>query len=372
MIPNTLSSKSETQAREVAQFPLACASGFRTLRCITAFALLVIFAANPAVAAHSFARVVAGVQPRIVKIYGAGGARHLEAYQSGFLISSEGHVLTVLSYVLDTDFVTVVLDDGRRFVAELIGADPQLEVAVLKLEVDDLPYFRLDSPSELHSGSRVLAFSNLFGVATGSEPASVLHGCVSIRSHLTARRGAFASPYRGPVYILDALTNNPGAAGGALTDRHGELAGLLGKELRNELDNTWLNYAIPIAELQPAVSDILAGKVRPRKTSETDRKPLQPVTLSMIGLVLVPDILAKTPPFVDQVVVGSPAAEAGLRPDDMILFVNDRLIRSAREFKNELTYIDRIDEVRLSVMRRNELVEVSVFAPDEFHTTPKR
>ena len=75
----------------------------------------------------------------------------------------------------------------------------------------------------------MLAFSNLYGVATGNEPASVLKGYVSAVTDLAARRGIFQTPYQGPVYVLDALTNNPGAAGGVLTDRRGQLAGILGK-----------------------------------------------------------------------------------------------------------------------------------------------
>ena len=69
-----------------------------------------------------------------MKIYGAGGYRSMEGYQSGFLISPDGHILTALSYVLDTDHVTVTLDDGRRFDARMLGGDPRLEVAVLKIE----------------------------------------------------------------------------------------------------------------------------------------------------------------------------------------------------------------------------------------------
>jgi serine protease Do len=74
-------------------------------------------AATSALGQSSFAPVVKQVQPRMVKIYGAGGPRGLEAYQSGFLISSDGHILTVWSYVLDADLITAVLDDGRRFTA---------------------------------------------------------------------------------------------------------------------------------------------------------------------------------------------------------------------------------------------------------------
>ena len=118
-------------------------------------------------------------------------------------------------------------------------------------------------------------------------------------SQLAARRGAFQSIYRGPVYVLDAMTNNPGAAGGVLTDRQGRLAGMLGKELRNALDNTWLNFAIPISQLTSSVEDMLAGRNPPRRTDETAKKPANAHTLAALGIVLVPDVLAKTPPFVD-------------------------------------------------------------------------
>ena len=313
---------------------------------------------------QSFSRVVENVQPRIVKIYGAGGARGLEAYQSGFLISEVGHILTVWSYVLDTDLVTAVLDDGRKFSAEFVGLDPQLEIAVLKIDATELPYFAIDQAVDVTTGSRVLAFSNLFAVAAGNEPASVLHGSVSAATNLAARRGAFMTPYKGKAYILDALTNNPGAAGGALTDRNGKLAGLLGKELRNSENNTWLNYAIPISALRAAVDDVLAGRTRPRVANDFDRKPAEPVTLPLLGIVLLPDVIANTPPYVDQITPGSAAEESDLRPDDMIILVNDRQTRTVRDLKRELTYIDRIDEVRLMVLRGPDLIEVSVFAPD--------
>ncbi|MDE0737000.1 MAG: trypsin-like peptidase domain-containing protein, partial [Pirellulaceae bacterium] len=183
----------------------------------------------------SFAAVSASQQSKMVKIYGAGGIKGLEAYQSGFLISEKGHILTAWSYVLDTDYITAVLNDGRKFQATLVGADPRLEIAVLKIDTDRLDFFARNMAIDLEAGDRILAFSNLYGVATGDEPTSVLHGIVAAKTPLDARRGAFKTPYRGPVFILDAMTNNPGAAGGALTNREGKLAGILGKELRNSL-----------------------------------------------------------------------------------------------------------------------------------------
>lgn len=310
--------------------------------------------------AQSFAGVIDGVQPKIVKIYGAGGIRGLEAYQSGFLISSEGHILTVWSYVLDTDFITATLNDGQRFQAELVGIDPRFEIAVLKIDADQLPFFNLNETTPLDAGDRVLAFSNLFSVAAGDEAASVQHGSVSIKTQLSARRGAFETPYSGPVYVLDAMTNNPGAAGGVVTDRQGHLAGLLGKELRNSLNNTWLNYAVPTDVLVEPVEDILAGKSRPRTVDDTTQKPAEPWTPVLLGIRLVPDILAKTPPFVDYVRADSPAERAGLQADDLILFVNDRVAASCNVVEEELSFVDRIDPVRLMVQRGQQLLDVEL------------
>lgn len=314
-------------------------------------------------ASPSFAAVIRGVQPKIVKIYGAGGFRGLEPYQSGFLVSPEGHVLTVWSYVLDTDYITVTLDDGRKFEAKLLGADPRLEMALLKIEAGGLPYFELAEGVSADSGAQVLAFSNLFGVATGDEPASVQHGVVAVKTHLEARRGVFETPYHGPVYILDAMTNNPGAAGGALTDRQGRLLGMLGKELRNSLNGAWLNYAIPAAELAPTAAEIRSGKFVARSADDDREKPEHALSASLLGLVLVPDVLDRTPPYVDRVRPGSPAAAAGLRPDDLVLFVNNQLVPSRQSLEDEIERIDLADKVRLTVMRDQKLIEVELGAP---------
>ncbi len=326
-------------------------------------ATAVIASAEAARAAGtSIAQVIDGVQPKIVKIYGAGGFRGMEAYQSGMLVSSEGHILTVFSYVLDTEYITTTLDDGRKFDAKLLGADPRLEVALLKIDAAELPYFDLQQAIEVEEGARVLALSNLFGVATGDEPASVQHGVVSVKTNLTARRGVFETTYRGPVYVLDAMTNNPGAAGGALITRRGELVGLLGKELRNSLSNTWLNYAVPIQQLRESVEAIRSGKFVSERDEKPEEKPQRSLDLAMLGIELVPNVLERTPPYVDRVHPGSPAAEAGIRPDDLIVLLGQRLIQSCKSLRAELEYIDFEDQIKLTVLRGQELLELTLQA----------
>lgn len=330
--------------------------------CLCVSLVFAVFISCPALvtAQASLAEIATASQPKIVKIFGAGGLRGLEAYQSGFLISGEGHVLTAWSYVLDSDLITVYLHDGQKLTADVVGMDPRSEIAILKISGQGLPHFALDDAVALKPGAKVLAFSNMFGVALGNEPVSVLHGVVAAKTELSARRGAFESNYRGQAYVLDAMTNNPGAAGGALTDARGRLAGILGKELRSSASNIWLNYALPIGEIKTTVEEILAGKFRPATHEANQKKPKQHHTLATLGLNLVPDFLPRTPPFVESVDPKSTAGKAGLRPDDLVLFVNSRVVASCKLLVEELTFIDRLDPLELTIQRGQELIEIEL------------
>ena len=306
-----------------------------------------------------FAPAIAVAQPKMVKIFGAGGPAGLEPYQSGFLISAEGHVLTVWSYVLDTDYITATLNDGRKFEAKLLGADPRLEIAVLKIEAADLDHYELSNSASADTGARVLAFSNLFGVATGDEPDSVLHGVIAAKTRLDARRGAYATPYHGPVYVLDAMTNNPGASGGALTNLRGELLAMLGKELRNSQNNIWLNYAVPVDQLTASVDQIVNGKARTAPEKKATR-PDGGLDLARLGVILVPDVLERTPPFVDEVRPGSPAAAADMRADDLVVFVGEHLVQSLKALAEEMAQLEPDAQVRLVILRNQELIDVEL------------
>lgn len=321
---------------------------------------LCLHSAAAVFAAEAGERVIEQVSRKVVKIFGAGGIRGLYAYSTGFLVSPKGHIVTVWSHVLDDQSVTVILHDGRKFEGKILGAEPQLDLAVLKIEADDLPSFDLDDASSAAVGTRVLAFSNMFKVATGDEPVSVLHGVIAARTKLTARRGTYETPYNGPVYVVDAITNNPGAGGGIVTSADGVLLGMIGKELRNTQTNTWINYAIPISELKTPIGEIISGKFVARaERLEDAANPRRYVPLDF-GLVMIPDVLFRTPAFVDAVLPGSPAATAGIRPNDLVLFVNDELVQSCRLFKDELGRLEAGDVLKLVLRRGNALLPVEL------------
>ena len=87
--------------------------------------------------------------------------------------------------------------------------------------------------------------------------------------------------------------------------------------------------------------------------------------LARLGIVLVPDMLERTPAYVDEVRPGSPAARVGLRPDDLVLLVGDHLTQSCKALRAELGMIDRDDRVHLTVLRGQELIEVVLEPPEE-------
>ncbi|MCC7424052.1 MAG: serine protease [Planctomycetaceae bacterium] len=334
-------------------------SGSRVLNAI-AMTLLI---ALPAFA-QSTDDTIQAVQPKMVKIFGAGGVKNLHPYSTGFLASPQGHVVTVWSHVLDADEVTCVLDNGRKFQAKVLGAEPTMDLAVLKLEGDDLnlPYFELDDAGTAAPGARVLGFSNMFKVATGDEPCSVLHGVIAAKTKLTARRGAFEVPYDGPVYIVDAITNNPGSGGGVLTTRDGKLLGMIGRELRNSESNVWINYAMPISELRETIRQIIEGTFTAKEKSAEKENPRR-YNPADFGVVLAPDVVFRTPAYINAVQPESPAAKAGLKPDDLVLFINDELVQSVKNLNSQFGFLEEGDTLKVIVRRGNKLLPFEMMVP---------
>jgi serine protease Do len=294
-----------------------------------------------------------------VKIVGSGGMRGLEAYQSGIVISSEGHILTAWSYVLDGEASTVTTNDGERFQCKLLGYDAKLEIAILKVEAEGLPHFDLASAVDAPVGTSVLTFSNCYGVATGNEPVSVQRGVVSAKIELAARRGSWQTPYNDDVYILDAITSNPGAAGGIVCDSKGRPIGLIGKESRDARTGLWLSYAIPFSKLTDSVNRILDGK-NLNEQNMTSRRTAEPLDPKLLGFSLVPEVLNRTPPYIESVQPKSVAFDAGILPDDLIIEINGLPAASCRDVAKRLGQVDRDSPVSITVQRGSEFISVQM------------
>jgi serine protease Do len=204
------------------------------------------------------------------------------------------------------------------------------------------------------SGDIVYALTNAFNVAAGDEPVSVQRGVIAGRGALTGRVGVREAPTAGEVLLVDAPISNPGSAGGALIDARGNLVGLVGRELRNAATETWIHYAIPVTTLAPFVATARSG-ASPNVASSPSL-PTARASVDLRGIVPLPEWLDRTPPYVDSVTPGSPAAAAGLRSDDLVMFAGDKLIGSVAELRAALAATSPDKPIKLTVKRGNGLV----------------
>jgi len=318
--------------------------------------VMAVLAASAGAAEPVPQQVIAEASRKVVKLYGAGGLRGLEAYQTGILVAPSGQILTASSTVLDSEGISCVLDDGRRYEARLVGIDPRRELALLAIDATDLACFALaEDVPPAPPGTRMVALSNMFGVAAGDERVTAQRGVVAALVPLEARRGAAEAPFRGAVYVLDCTTNNPGSPGGAVIDARGQLLGMLGKELRSTATGIWLNYAVHVAELAAGREAVIEGTTTATTTTE-----LAVFDPRLLGAVLVPDLLDRTPPFVESVEAGSAAARAGLEPDDLVIAVGPRSVTTRAGVEEALGGLAEGDPVVLTVIRAGRLVEIDL------------
>jgi serine protease Do len=255
----------------------------------------------------------------------------------------------------------------------------------------DLDYFDFDAAAKrppAQPGDWVMALSNTFEIALRDEPLSVQRGVVSAYTKLAGRRGVFEFPYTGDVYAVDAIICNPGAAGGALLTRKGELIGIVGREIKNAQSETWMNYAIPLTAVAEVKRLLPALDKEGKPVKDKDGKPVLEEkidTVSMAkfvtearqgkyvpgraddkmlkglggfhGIVFVPDVLERTPAYVEDVVPDSPAAKAGLRPDDLVSFADGEPIVSIKAFAEYVRKNTRDGTVIRLEVRRGEALQ---------------
>ena len=209
-------------------------------------------------AADPFNEVAEKVNKKLVKLFGAGGFRGSTTTAPASSSAGRPHPHRrepAARHVRPRrPPVRRPADEGKVVVVE-----PELDAALIKIRSKgrsstsrlglDLAYFDFAEAAKrppAGAGDWVLAFTNTFEIALRDEPLTVQRGVIAAYTKLAGRRGIFEFPYTGDVYVVDAITNNPGAAGGALIDRKGELLGIIGSEIKNSLTDTWMNYAIPV------------------------------------------------------------------------------------------------------------------------------
>ena len=359
-----------------------------TLRYSPIVALLAL--APVARAQQPYDKVAVEANEKLVKLFGAGGYRGAESFGTGILVSPKGHILTAAAPFLDGRDLRLHLPDGRKYAFKVKVIEPEFDAAVLEIVQPkkevlplELPYFDVQAAAQnlkVEPGTWVMALSNMYKVAERDEMMSVQRAMITAVGKLSARRGQFEVPYHGDVLYLDTITNNPGAAGGAVIDRHGHLLGMIGKEFRNNQTDTWVNYALPLntkAEVtikgekktftlaqfvELAINDKWV-KSDPRESKDDIKNPRVHT-----GIIFVPKVVERTPPYIEAVEPNSPAAKAGLKPDDLVIYLDGEPVYSTDIFRDLLKRYQPGEKVQIEIRRGDALTAVHM----ELAPLPKR
>ena len=301
----------------------------------------------------AFKKAINSSQQRMVKVYGA-TAGQVDGYASGILVSKDGLIITMQGVYLDGQNTRVVLPDGTTHSATVLKRHRQLQLALLKIDIATPDFFELSDKPVGRKGDWVLTLCNAFKVADGVEWMSVNLGVISLRTQIDARLNKRDVAYSGELVLIDAITSNPGAGGGAVVTVDGELVGSIGRIINSSETNTRINYAVPSRILKQFVNgDLkLAQAMSPQSTGAPGELGIRLFTLGG----------RNQPAYIDRVLRNSPASAIKLRPDDLIISLNGEKIGNVREFQSMMKTISAGDEVIMIVKRKRDLLRLTMKA----------
>ncbi len=262
---------------------------------------------------------------------------------SGFIISHNGYILTNNHVVQKADKVTVRLHDGREFKAKIVGTDPNTDVALIKIDADNLPVLPLGDSDKLEVGEWVMAIGNPFGLSY-----TLTVGVVSAKG----RSNVGITDYED--FIQTDAAINPGNSGGPLINIRGEAVGINTAIFTRSGGYMGIGFAIPINMV---------------KTIERQLIEKGEVTRGYLGVMiqnLTPDlkesfgIKENEGVLISDVIEGSPAEKAGLKRGDIVIQFNGKKVKEVSEFRNMVALTPPGTKAKIVVKRDGKRLEFRV------------
>ncbi len=265
---------------------------------------------------------------------------------SGVIISEQGYILTNHHVIAGADTIQVTLRDGRNAEAKLIGSDPDTDVAVLKIDLPRLPAITLGQSDKMRVGDVVLAIGNPFGFGQ-----TVTMGIVSATGRSQLGINTFEN------FIQTDAAINPGNSGGALVDAAGNLIGINTAIFSQTGSSVGIGFAIPTS-LAREVMDQIVRHGRPLRG-----------WLGFEAHALTPELREafKLNKDLEGVIVAGmvrngPAHKAGLQPEDVILSIDDRKTRDARELLMAIAQHKPGETITLDILRAGKTMQLNAIA----------
>lgn len=261
---------------------------------------------------------------------------------SGFIVSSDGYILTNAHVVRGADEVEVKLIDKRKFNAKVVGADSRTDVAVIRITASNLPTVKLGDADKLRVGEAVVAIGSPFGFEN-----SVTAGIVS------AKGRSLPSESYVP-YIQTDVPINPGNSGGPLFNMRGEVVGINSQIYSRSGGYQGVSFAIPIDVAMDVAEQL-------KKTGKVSRGWLG-VVIQEVTADLADSFGLDRPrgALVSQVQADSPAAKAGLQPSDVILQFNGKPVENSGDLPRMVGMAKPGAKIPLQVWRKGRVQEVTV------------
>ncbi|MGZ8136704.1 MAG: Do family serine endopeptidase, partial [Methylococcaceae bacterium] len=261
---------------------------------------------------------------------------------SGVIIDSRQGLVLTNNHVIDkADKIMVTLTDGRQLNAELIGTDPEADVAIIQIPPNNLTELPIADSNELKVGDFVVAIGNPFGLGQ-----TVTSGIISA----LGRSGLGIEGYED--FIQTDASINPGNSGGALVNLRGQFIGMNTAILAPNGGNVGIGFAIP-ANMIMTIKDSLIkhGEVR-RGLLGVTTQDLTPELINAFNLE------SKHGAVISRIESNSPAAKAGLEPGDIIVSANDRPVKDSHDIRNIIGLMQIGDKVKIGYYHGNEKKEV--------------
>lgn len=261
---------------------------------------------------------------------------------SGFIISADGYILTNAHVVDRADKITVRLTDKREFKAKVIGADKRTDVALLKIEATGLPTVTLGAPDQLKVGEWVVAIGSPFGFDS-----SVTAGIVSAKGRSLPQENFVP-------FIQTDVAINPGNSGGPLFNMKGEVVGINSQIYSRSGGYMGLSFSIPIDVAMDVVGQLRStGKVTRGRIGVS----IQEVTRELA------DSFGLSKPvgaLISSVEKGGPADKAGVRPSDVILKFDGKVVNSADDLPRIVAATKPGVKVGVQLWRKGNTLDVSL------------
>jgi serine protease DegQ len=275
--------------------------------------------------------------------YGDQGNEAQGGLGSGVIVSPSGYILTNNHVVEGADEIEVVLNDSRHVGAKVIGSDPESDLAVLKIELDNLPTMVLGDSNALEVGDQVLAIGNPFGVGQ-----TVTSGIVSALGRNQLGINTFEN------FIQTDAAINPGNSGGALVDTNGNLLGINTAIYSRSGGSMGIGFAIPVATAKMVLDGIVKDGQVTRGWIGVEPSDLSP------ELAQTFDIKNESGVIITGVLQNGPAALAGMRPGDVILRIGDKPIADVVQLLGAVASLKPGTAAVFGISRKGQAQELNV------------